>query len=181
MEAPTLTRLVAATQAGYLREVDALTYTKKAFPPVEFGYSLPEIHTTVHIFDKTSLADVPGGVQGAYQWIDLDGEGLPGVLTQQAGALFYKQNLGDGKLAPARRLLTKPAMTQLSGGQQLTDLDGDGRKELTVFARPMAGYHDRTDEGGGHRFAPSLPSRTSTGTIPISGSSISTATATRTC
>ncbi|MFS8067669.1 MAG: SpvB/TcaC N-terminal domain-containing protein, partial [Byssovorax sp.] len=153
-EAPTLTRLVAATQAGYLRNLDGVTYTKKAFPAVELGYSLPEIHTAVEVFDKASLADVPGGVQGAYQWVDLDGEGLPGVLTQQAGALFYKQNLGGGKLAPARRLLTKPAMTQLGAGQQLTDLDGDGLKELTVFTPPVAGYHDRTEEGGWAPFRP---------------------------
>ena len=153
-EEPTLTRLVAATQSGYIRALGATVYSKKSLPPLELGYALPAIQTAVQAFDKASLADVPGGVQGAYQWVDLDGEGLPGVLTQQAGALFYKQNLGGGKLAPARRLLTKPAMTQLGGGQQLTDLDGDGLKELTVFARPMAGYHDRTEEGGWDRFQP---------------------------
>jgi RHS repeat-associated protein len=159
-ETETLTRLIAATQIGYIRDPATLSYTKKEFPSVELGYALPEIQTAVQFFDKASLADVPGGVQGAYQWVDLDGEGLPGVLTQQAGALFYKQNLGGGKLAPARRLMTKPAMTQLGGGQQLTDLDGDGLKELTVFARPMAGYHDRTEEGGWAPFRPfaSVPS-----------------------
>ena len=153
-ESETLTRLVAATQIGYIRDPATQAYTKKEFPPVEFGYALPEIQTAVQVFDKASLADVPGGVQGAYQWVDLDGEGLPGVLTQQAGALFYKQNLGGGKLAPVRRLSTKPAMAQLGGGQHITDLDGDGLKELTVFARPVAGYHDRTEDGGWAQFRP---------------------------
>lgn len=153
-ETETLTCLIAATQVGYIRDPATLAYTKKEFPAVEFAYAQPTIQTGVQVYDKTSLADVPGGVQGAYQWVDLDGEGLPGVLTQQAGALFYKQNLGGGKLSPARRLMTKPAMTQLGGGQQLTDLDGDGLKELTVFARPMAGYHDRTEEGGWAPFRP---------------------------
>ena len=160
VEVPTLTRLAAATQPGYIRALGATSYTRKALPPLELGYALPEIHTTVQSVDKASVADVPGGVQGAYQWVDLDGEGLPGVLTQQAGALFYKQNLGGGKLARARRLLTKPAMTHLGAGQQITDLDGDGLKELAMFAPPMAGYHDRTEEGGWTPFRPfaSVPS-----------------------
>ena len=152
--APTLTRLVASTQAGYLRAPGELSYTRQALPPVELGYSLPEIQTTVQSFDPESLANVPGGVQGAYQWVDLDGEGLPGVLTQQAGALFYKQNLGGAMLGPIRRLLTQPAMTQLGSGQQLTDLDGDGLKELTTFSPPVAGYHDRTEDGGWDSFRP---------------------------
>ena len=30
---------------------------------------------------------------GAYRWTDLHGEGIPGILTEQAGAWFYKRNL----------------------------------------------------------------------------------------
>jgi hypothetical protein len=33
------------------------------------------------------------------------------------------------------------------GDGYVTDLDGDGRKELTVFGPPVAGYHDRTERG----------------------------------
>ncbi len=34
------------------------------------------------------------GLDGdAYQWIDLDGEGVSGVLTEQATAWYYKRNL----------------------------------------------------------------------------------------
>ena len=37
----------------------------------------------------------PSGLDGAaYQWVDLDGEGVSGILTEQAGAWFYKPNLG---------------------------------------------------------------------------------------
>ena len=32
-----------------------------------------------------------------YQWVDLDGEGVSGILTEQAGAWFYKPNLGEGR------------------------------------------------------------------------------------
>src|SRR5262249_24138099 len=41
----------------------------------------------------------------------------------------------------------------LAGGQQqLLDVDGDGRLELAQFDRPLAGYYDRTDDGGWEPF-----------------------------
>ena len=41
-----------------------------------------------------SLENLPMGVDGSrYQWVDLDGEGLSGILTEQAGGWFYKANL----------------------------------------------------------------------------------------
>ena len=41
-----------------------------------------------------SLENLPVGLDGsAYQWVDLDGEGLSGILTEQADGWFYKRNL----------------------------------------------------------------------------------------
>ena len=147
-ENPVLTQLVAATQTGYIRDLATLAYTKKSYPPVELAYSLPQIQTDIQVLDPASVADLPEGVEGAYQWIDLDGEGIPGVLSQHGEALFYKQNLGRGELAPARMLLRQPSLAHLgNGGQQMADLDGDGLKELAIFTPPQAGYFDRTVDG----------------------------------
>jgi RHS repeat-associated protein len=153
-ENPVLTQLASVTHTGYIRDPATLAYQKKSHPPVEFGYSIPQIQTRVEVIDRQSLADLRGGVQGlTHQWVDLDGEGLPGVLLQEAGTLFYKTNLGEGKLAPARRLPTRPSLAS-SGGLQLLDLDGDGRKEMVVFEPPVAGYHERTEEDGWAPFRP---------------------------
>ncbi|HEX8106323.1 MAG TPA: SpvB/TcaC N-terminal domain-containing protein [Kofleriaceae bacterium] len=147
-ENPALSQLVAATHAGYLRDPATLAYTRKSYPPVELSYALPQLQTEIRTLDPASAADLPEGVQGAYQWTDLDGEGLPGVLSQQGDALYYQQNLGGGLLAPARPLLRQPSLARLgASGQQITDLDGDGRKELAIFTPPAAGYFDRTDDG----------------------------------
>ena len=159
-EGPVLTQLVSGTHTGYIRNADGVTYTSKAHPPVTFGYSPAEIQTQVRGVDKASLVDLPAGVHGPYQWVDLDGEGLPGVLSQQGGGLFYKQNLGGASLSPARLLLTKPSMTRLgAAGQQIADVDGDGEKELVFFEPPVAGYHDRTADGtwGPFKAFPSQP------------------------
>jgi hypothetical protein len=41
-----------------------------------------------------SLENLPIGLDGSsYRWTDLHGEGIPGILSEQAGAWFYKRNL----------------------------------------------------------------------------------------
>ena len=57
---------------------------------------------------------MPGGVDGArWRFVDLDGEGIPGVLSQQGGALFYRRNDGGGHLGAARVLPRKPNVTAI--------------------------------------------------------------------
>ncbi|GHO98832.1 hypothetical protein KSF_088800 [Reticulibacter mediterranei] len=111
--------------------------------------------------DAASLENLPFGLDGkAYQWVDLNGEGVSGILTEQTDALFYKPNLGDGHFGPIQRLATQPSLTALgSGRQQLLDLAGDGRVELVQFSGPVAGFYERSTGDGWqsfHTFA-SLP------------------------
>ncbi|WP_437597398.1 SpvB/TcaC N-terminal domain-containing protein [Sorangium sp. So ce590] len=142
---PHLTRLAAATQAGYLRDPQTQAYSREALPPIALTYNEPVIHREVKSLDLESLRDLPGGTMGSgRRWVDLDGEALPGILIEEGEALYYKQNLGAGLLSPARPLPSRPAVL---GGGQLLDIDGDGRKEMVVFERPVSGYFDRTDAG----------------------------------
>ncbi|AKT43566.1 SpvB/TcaC N-terminal domain-containing protein [Chondromyces crocatus] len=141
---PVLTKLTAVTHSGYVRESNGSGYQKKSFPPVEFGYSEPELDTTVRFLDKESVRDLAGALQGSTQWVDLDGEGLPGLLVRQGSALLYKRNLGAGQLGPARALPSRPSLA--ASGLQVLDLDADGQKEMVFFERPVAGYFDRTEE-----------------------------------
>jgi RHS repeat-associated protein len=148
-ENTTLTRLVSVTQAGYIR-VGGGVYSGKQLPPLELDYSLPKLSRQPRALDWESIDDLPIGVDGRWhRWADLDGEGVPGVFSQQGGALTYKRNLGKGRLAPARTLETQPSMAALAGRGQVLDIDADGRKEMVFFEQPDAGYFERTDEGWG--------------------------------
>lgn len=72
-------------------------------PPLEFEYSKPTIATEVQDVDAVSLENLPIGLDGAsYQWVDLDGDGMPGILTEHAGALCYKRNLSPAPLPIAK-------------------------------------------------------------------------------
>ena len=81
-----------------------------------------------------------GSTASTYQWVDLDGEGVSGILTEQAGAWFYKPNLGDGRFGPLQTVAAKPSLAALSSGrQQLLDLAGDGQLDLVALAGPTPG------------------------------------------
>jgi RHS repeat-associated protein len=142
---PRLSLLTSVSQRGYVREGDA--YAALAMPPVRFGYSAAVISTEVQELDADSAANLPAGVDGAaYSWVDLDGEGLAGVLSQQAGEMFYKPNLGGGQLGATRTIPLRPQddPSLAPGMLRLLDLDSDGALDLTRFA-PPAGYFTRTD------------------------------------
>ncbi|UQA61432.1 SpvB/TcaC N-terminal domain-containing protein [Polyangium aurulentum] len=145
-EAPTLSQLVAVTQSGYIQKNGG--YSKKSLPPLELGYSLPELNTEVQTVAPEYTADV-GNVDGKRaRWVDLEGEGLPGVLVQHGEGLFYKQNLGEAELAPARQLMRRPnALAPTMGRTELLDLEHEGRPSLVFFNRTGSGTHERTEDG----------------------------------
>jgi hypothetical protein len=149
---PVATQLTAVTRSGYRRSLIAPIYIKRSYPPREFGYSQPKIRSHVQVLAKGSAAELGSALKGVHQWTDLDGEGLMGFLTRQAGALFYKPNLGGGKLGPARPLPTRPSLA--TSGLMVSDIDGDGKKEMVFFERPLAGYHERTESGSWTPFVP---------------------------
>src|SRR5262249_25345120 len=148
----------AVTQSGYVRDdiqavavrngIEYPTYLKKSLPPVEFEYSEAAIQEQVLELDAAALENLPNGVDGsAYQWVDLDGEGISGILTEQADAWFYKPNLGDGHFGPVKTVAPKPSLATLNTGrQQFLDLSGDGQLDLVALAGPTPGFYERNGE-----------------------------------
>lgn len=149
--------LTSVAQSGYKRKPDG-TYLNKSLPPVEFTYSKATIQEQVHEVDAASLENLPQGLDSSrYQWVDLDGEGLSGILTEQGGAWFYKRNQSAvpvkdragkevtvARFAPLECVATIPSSANLSGGQQLLDLAGDGQLDVVDFEGATPGVFERT-------------------------------------
>jgi YD repeat-containing protein len=154
--------LQSATQWSYQR--NAGQWHRRALPPVAFRYSEATIHEAIRDVDPDALENLPAGLGGAYQWVDLDGEGLSGILTEQAGAWYYKPNRSSGgpgpRFGPLRLVSSQPSVAALSSGrQQLLDVQGNGALDLVEFEPPLAGFHERDEHEGWTRFVPfaSLP------------------------
>ncbi|MFJ2256991.1 SpvB/TcaC N-terminal domain-containing protein [Streptomyces sp. NPDC087844] len=141
--------LESVTVSGFQRSADG-GYTGSSLPPLTFTYTHAEISAEVRHLDGDSLQNLPAGLdERAYDWVDLDGEGLSGVLSAQGGAWYYKPNLGDGRLGPVRRLGTQPSLRLNRSGPELTDLDGNGQLDLVRLDREPRGFHTRTADGAG--------------------------------
>jgi RHS repeat-associated protein len=136
--------LAAVTQAGHVRR--GVSYAASSLPDVEFDYSEPQFDGEVHELGPDAAQHLPRGLDGSdYRWLDLDGEGVSGVLAARSGSWSYSQNLGAGRFAPARPLARRPATADLQSGQgRLLDLASDGRLDVVTLDGPTPGFFERT-------------------------------------
>lgn len=139
--------IVAARQRGYdfQKRQGSWSWFDKALPEMTFDYEPLLWDETVHSVSEKDVTHAPQGLTGPYQWIDFEGEGISGILTEQNGAWFYKNNLGDGHFDTARSIAHKPSFSGLGEEMQWQDLDADGRRQ--VVSREVAkGYWELDDD-----------------------------------
>lgn len=163
---PIYSFLLSVREGGYRRT--ATGYVYKSLPPVEFEYSQAVLDQTVRRVDSASLENLPSGLaDSGYQWVDLDGEGSAGFLSEQGGAWFYKPNWSAAnriteegsevtlaRFGPSRLVGTKPATASLVyGRQQLISLAGNGRLDIADYEGPAPGYFERTEDRGWEPYA----------------------------
>ncbi len=155
------TYLRGVTQFGYLFDGRGALVEKAALPTLALDYARPVVNDVLSALPPRSLEGLAGGVDGAHkQWVDLDGEGIPGVLVDDDRGWYYKANDGGAVLDPPRALSTLPSPSTLAGGmQQLVDLGGDGQLDLVSYGEPVTGYATRTSDGDFDPFRtfPALP------------------------
>lgn len=122
------------------------TYISKSLPAITYEYQPLVWDNTIENVSKKDAENIPQGLTGNYQWIDFEGEGLPGVLTEQGRGWFYKHNLGDGKFAPNIQVASKPSFVGLGQQLQWQDLDADGRRHLVSNNSMHPGYFELDDD-----------------------------------
>lgn len=167
----TYTQIEEITQTSWRKKANGET-TKRSAPPVTFEYSQAILGDKIETVAPSSLENLPQGVDGShYRWVDLNGEGLTGVLTEQAGGWFYKpnestitrtRNLNDkeylenrftAQLGPTQLVSTLPS-GGLASSRQLMDIDGNGQLDLVQLASPMSGFFERNQSNGWENFLP---------------------------
>jgi hypothetical protein len=162
---PVYSFLKEVMQTGWRQEGGSTT--RRSLPPVEFSYTEPVVQEVVEEVDPISFENLPIGVDGsAYRWTDLHGEGIPGILTEQAGAWFYKRNWSplpqkqtEGSMAvkacfaPLEPVALRPNAA-LAAGAEFMDLAGDGQPDVVVMEGLTPGLYEHDDAEGWQPFRP---------------------------
>jgi RHS repeat-associated protein len=156
---PIYTFLESSTQTGYRRA--GAGYQRSSVPPLEFFYSQPEVQPDVFtLTDDDSRSNAPEGLDGSrFQFVDLNGDGLSGILRDDDGSWSYKRNLSPlnttlvngeqlsrAQFGPVESVATLPVPGRLGSGQQFLDITGDGRLDLAMLDAPLPGYFERTSD-----------------------------------
>ena len=134
--------------------------TPRSTPPIQFEYSAAKIQGQVREVDADSLINLPTGLDGTrYQWVDLDGEGIPGILSEQANAWLYKRNVSPisivkendvtryaATFSAMEVVAKKPAFASTgTGGWQFQNLAGEGKVDLARFEGAVPGFFERNE------------------------------------
>lgn len=140
--------LVSATSVAY--ETSGLAMM---LPPVEFSLSMPG--------DKNDAWELVEPLNGfsppRWQFADLYGEGIPGLLYQDQGAWWYRAPERDKqKGAEAITWGRATPLAQIPGlkNGSLMDMDGDGYSEWIVTGRDYSGSFTLSSEGTWGQFVP---------------------------
>lgn len=169
-----MTYLTSVVQAGYMQLPSVPTLIRRSLPPVEFEYSrFPSADELLRIsledVDAESLANIPVGLNGAnYRWVDLDGEGISGILAVENQAWYYKRNLstsatlteamqseGNGnhgakaRFGPLETLTSIPSLSYSGKGLHFGDINGNGTLDIISHDPNYSGYFERDSESAG--------------------------------
>nr|WP_256378847.1 SpvB/TcaC N-terminal domain-containing protein [Bradyrhizobium sp. Ai1a-2] len=165
-DSPILAKLRSVQQVSFRRTGQTADHDHAEWPPLEFDYSVagPMELTQVPHGDALSL---PEGVDGSrYEWVDLDGEGIQGVLSRRGDTWWYASNrwskfvevgdappnapLSGGAFRPPQPLQFQPSGALGNTATQLVDLAGDGSIDVLEYSSAAAVVYERDERQGWH-------------------------------
>ena len=149
-QSPAASLLTRVRSSGYRR--DGADYPERSLPPLDLEY------TTVALVDpnrppptlrQPGDSNLPTGIHpSAGQLVDLDGQGMNGLLIDQGDAWIYQRNRGGGRFGAAELVQAVPALGRRGHRPpSLLDLDGDGVVEFADLAGPTPGFALRDGDG----------------------------------
>jgi hypothetical protein len=148
---PSLTMLSSVTQTGWIATDSGGYEPPLSLPALDLSYSLLRVNNTVQAAAPENFV---GGFDGTRErWVDLDGEALQRILTEDDGGWYYKHNLSvwapDGGPASARFGPVTPVVDKPSRGSlALTDLNADGNPCAVSFALHAPGWFEYDADTG---------------------------------
>jgi RHS repeat-associated protein len=113
--------------------------SSRELPPLRFRYTVPTVDAGFLPAPAETAQNAPAGLATGFRWIDLYGDGLPGILSETPDAWYFKPNEGGGRFGAQHLVLDRPAYS--IGEVALVDFDADGNPNLAVLHGRSGGYY----------------------------------------
>lgn len=139
-----LSKIVAARHRKYL--FDGSTYHSEVLPEARFSYSMPEISTRICRVDVSETVGSPIGLADEFRFVDLEGESLSGILSEQGADWHFRENLGNATFGMPRPMSRPVGFASLTSGGQVAALENDGRPSMYAYGSG-GGFSERTNDG----------------------------------
>ncbi|KAI5460964.1 65kDa B protein-domain-containing protein [Mariannaea sp. PMI_226] len=155
-ESPQRTVLRTLLMSGHSRDKDgpggAARYRSESIPPWSFEYSsVPEPSQLSALeANVVNLLELPTSESKVSEWLDLEGEGMPGLLTTiHDGTLYYQRNKGVASSDVEPQFHDPRLLPQIPGiaGGTFEDVDKNGHINYVLRdnAGGLQGYFERRD------------------------------------
>ncbi|KAL1109994.1 hypothetical protein AAG570_014026 [Ranatra chinensis] len=133
------------------------TLVSEAKPPVTLGFNDFSAQNSqmqqLRVDGQPPFQGPPG--RGQYQFVDLYGDGIPGMLFNDASLISYWRALGEGRYQPPVAPARFPIDRALADGRcALMDIDGNGQMDLVVRDPHRAGFYRNNNDGSWESFVP---------------------------
>ena len=155
-ESGVLSKLTSITRVGYRRteeNADVGNYVVRRWPSLEFGYTEAG-ESAFRKIPRDAAPNLPEGVDSStYQFVDIDGVGISGVLSRRNDAWSFCRNFG-GKFGVAEPLPMAPVGFDAPSGGRFLDLAGDAKLDYAHFSEGQAGFFERSEESEWQAFKP---------------------------
>ena len=148
-DADGLSKLVAARHRRYVR--DGTAFQSATLPEARFAYSKPEVSSRIRRVESADVAGTPSGLIDEFRFIDLEGESLAGILSEQGTEWYFRENQGNASFGSARPINRPAGFAVLAEGGQVAALENNGRPYLYSYGS-SSGFAERTAEGGWEDF-----------------------------
>ncbi|KXF77916.1 hypothetical protein ATN84_24890 [Paramesorhizobium deserti] len=155
-ETPYFSMLTSAQRIGWRKEKSGRLISE-AMPAMRFGFGgfdpAASRFTQLEVPDLPPIPGLPG--RDHYQFVDLYGDGIPGVLYNNTSVLAYWRALGEGRYEPPLPPKHFPSDSALAEGRcVLMDVAGNGHKDLVVQVPQRSGFYRNNNDGSWETFVP---------------------------
>ncbi|UKZ54352.1 hypothetical protein TrVGV298_008160 [Trichoderma virens] len=152
--------LTSSVQKGHSPKGDS-DYWTLAMPPVQLGYTKGPPDVADLPVEEMDLR-MSGLDTSMAQWVDLDGEGAPGILTKsKGGGCYYQRNVtgadGHPEFGEPRPVSMLPSMTQSAVEDwRFEDVRGKGALDVVVMTENggLRGFYERDEDDGWLNYVP---------------------------